>query len=508
MCGHRNMPSNAKSNNCLKGEYMNTPTQNYNQLLDLEDKLDIHIQKASKNNNNITSQINTVVQNLNQLSDNVDTLSGTVSAHTNNISTLNTNLGTQTGRIDALTNSMSTKEDATNKTTSLNADSTDTQYPSAKTVYTALNTKQNALNFDDSPTQNSSNPVKSGGVYNALSTKADLANIPTRTSQLQNDSGYLTSHQDLSGYISQGGTLSAPLTVTGGDGANAGKIILTSNGQITNESTATLFGRAGNGSTLLCGHSNYALTMRGSASRPTYNGNNMALASDIPLQDSTPTSGSVNNVSSGGVYSALSGKQNTLTFDNSPTQNSSNPVKSGGVYSALSNKENTSNKVTSISSDSTDTQYPSAKCVYNAIQSAGGGGGSGSGPNMYSVFKNLESSMPIANRTYNQSVCTFTAPAGTPVMIIAHTRIRQTPNVSDESGQVNIYLRINNTNVTSLITEKTKVATEHTLSYVFTATGGTDTLVVRITSVSTSSTASVKSVLTEIIGMNTTITVS
>lgn len=38
------------------------------------------------------------------------------------------------------------------------------------------------------------------------------------------------------------------------------------------------------------------------------------------------------------------------------------------------NKENSSNKVTSISSSSTDTQYPSAKCVYDAINSSSGGG--------------------------------------------------------------------------------------------------------------------------------------
>lgn len=33
----------------------------------------------------------------------------------------------------------------------------------------------------------------------------------------------------------------------------------------------------------------------------------------------------------------------------------------------LSVKENTSNKVTSLSSNSTDTEYPSAKCVYDMI---------------------------------------------------------------------------------------------------------------------------------------------
>ena len=33
----------------------------------------------------------------------------------------------------------------------------------------------------------------------------------------------------------------------------------------------------------------------------------------------------------------------------------------------LNAKENTTNKVTSLSSSSTDTQYPSAKCVYDII---------------------------------------------------------------------------------------------------------------------------------------------
>ena len=37
----------------------------------------------------------------------------------------------------------------------------------------------------------------------------------------------------------------------------------------------------------------------------------------------------------------------------------------------LNAKENTSNKVTSLSSSSTDTQYPSAKCVYDLIGDIG-----------------------------------------------------------------------------------------------------------------------------------------
>jgi hypothetical protein len=36
----------------------------------------------------------------------------------------------------------------------------------------------------------------------------------------------------------------------------------------------------------------------------------------------------------------------------------------------ITGKENTSNKVVSITSSSTDSQYPSSKAVYNAIEGA------------------------------------------------------------------------------------------------------------------------------------------
>lgn len=39
----------------------------------------------------------------------------------------------------------------------------------------ALNAKQNTLTFDDAPTDNSDNPVKSNGIYDALALKANLA---------------------------------------------------------------------------------------------------------------------------------------------------------------------------------------------------------------------------------------------------------------------------------------------------------------------------------------------
>lgn len=55
--------------------------------------------------------------------------------------------------------------------------------------------------------------------------------------------------------------------------------------------------------------------------------------------DSEPAASSVNPVASGGVHSALSGKQDALTFDDAPTEDSDNPVKSGGLYTKFSGLE-------------------------------------------------------------------------------------------------------------------------------------------------------------------------
>ena len=82
--------------------------------------------------------------------------------------------------------------------------------------------------------------------------------------------------------IPQGGTLTKPLKVTGGDQATAGKIMLDQDnrGQITDTSTSTLFGFNGPG-TLTIGGTSYMTVLRGSQARPTWNGNNLALQSDV-----------------------------------------------------------------------------------------------------------------------------------------------------------------------------------------------------------------------------------
>ena len=57
----------------------------------------------------------------------------------------------------------------------------------------------------------------------------------------------------------------------------------------------------------------------------------------------------------------------TIDVDSALSPTSENPVQNNVIYTALEGKEAVTNKVTSISSSSTDTQYPSAKCVYDIV---------------------------------------------------------------------------------------------------------------------------------------------
>lgn len=84
----------------------------------------------------------------------------------------------------------------------------------------------------------------------------------------------------------------------------------------------------------------FKFTWVGTAAQYAIDGPNLPVVTPFIITDdvdidTTPTQNSSNPITSGGVYMALQGKQNTLTFDSAPTQSSTNPVTSGGVYAAL-----------------------------------------------------------------------------------------------------------------------------------------------------------------------------
>lgn len=86
--------------------------------------------------------------------------------------------------------------------------------------------------------------------------------------------------------------------------------------------------------------------------------------------DSSPTANSTNLVTSGGVKTAVDSKQDALVSGtNIKTINNESLLGSGNITinADTSACELLANKVTSISSSSTDTQYPSALCVYNLV---------------------------------------------------------------------------------------------------------------------------------------------
>jgi len=84
--------------------------------------------------------------------------------------------------------------------------------------------------------------------------------------------------------------------------------------------------------------------------------------------DDTPTEGSTDLITSGGVYTALTAKQGTLTFDSVPTENSTNPVTSGGVYTALGGKQAT--LVVGTNLDSTATENSTNPITSGAMYAA------------------------------------------------------------------------------------------------------------------------------------------
>lgn len=104
--------------------------------------------------------------------------------------------------------------------------------------------------------------VATSGSYN------DLSNKPTIPPAITSIDGL------------GGGTLTSPMTLTGGDSATASKMILSTNGQITDSSTSTMLGFSGGN--YIVGSSNYPTTLRGKQTRPTWNGQDLALKSDVP----------------------------------------------------------------------------------------------------------------------------------------------------------------------------------------------------------------------------------
>lgn len=188
--------------------------------------------------------------------------------------------------------------------------------------------------------------VATSGSYN------DLANKPTIPSAVTSIDGLA------------GGTLTSPITLTGGDGETASKMILTADGQITDTAKATLFGRSSGN--LIVGSGSYPTTFRGNQTRPTYNGADMALKSDIPdvsgKQDKL-TAGSNISISGNTISATVPTKTSQLTNDSGYATTDQIPDVSGyATKSDLSNYVTTGTEQTiaSVKTFTEETKFTNA----------------------------------------------------------------------------------------------------------------------------------------------------
>lgn len=154
---------------------------------------------------------------------------------------------------------------------------------------------------DTTPTSGSTNVVTSGGVYTAIEDAAQIQSDWNQTTTTAKD--YIKNKPDVhdDGYgrviIKNSSFNYGIVTISDGDnsiylnGASDDGILITTN-------------NGSDGRISLTASSNIELNTSGT-NKAYYNNKEIATKNDIPAIDSTPTSGSSNTVSSGGVYNAI-----------------------------------------------------------------------------------------------------------------------------------------------------------------------------------------------------------
>lgn len=188
---------------------------------------------------------------------------------------------------------------------SLTIAATDTTYDPATTSADGLMTSDQVnklagiaagaeVNVIDSITVN--------GTAAPVTNKTAALTVPTKTSELTNDSGYITGAD-----VPEGAAASTTTPKMDGTAAVG---------------TETAFARGD--------HVHPTDTSRAPIASPTFTGTPAAPTADAGTNTTQLATTAF-------VQTAISGKQNTLTFDSAPTSGSQNPVTSGGLYTTLGN---------------------------------------------------------------------------------------------------------------------------------------------------------------------------
>ena len=194
-------------------------------------------------------------------------------------------------------------------------------YTTTTDLTTLLAGKQNVLTFDNAPTQNSDNPVKSGGVYTAIQSVSDDLGSKSSASDVSGNDAFSKINTINESLSSKQDTLIAGENITiAADGktisaTGGGHTILDSNGTaLTQEDNlqfidSIIVDDSTNGKTVVRS-SNFVGTSAqwnalSASEQEKYTSRDIIDDFNGTPIDSTPTQGSTNAVSSGGVYSSI-----------------------------------------------------------------------------------------------------------------------------------------------------------------------------------------------------------
>jgi hypothetical protein len=213
------------------------------------------------------------------------------------------------------------------------------------TIPTQTDVKINNTSITSSGVAN----IVTNTAYNASSNKiATMSDIPSVDSALSSTSTNPVQNKVINTALSnkQANITGAATTITSNDLTESRALVSNSNGKVAVSSiTSTELGYL-NGVT-----SNVQTQLNGKQASITGG------ASTITSSNLTASRALVSN--SNGKVAVSSATSTELGYLSGVTSN---------IQTQLNGKQTTSNLVTSLSASSTDTQYPSAKCVYNALQ--------------------------------------------------------------------------------------------------------------------------------------------
>ena len=257
------------------------------------------------------------------------------------------------------------------------------------TVQCSVENITSPYEYDSVPTENSTNLVLSGGVWSALqnvSVETDVALSSSSTNPLQNKAIY----EALAGKVDKAngkGLSTNDYTAEEKEklaGIEAGATKTYVDAALSTYSTNPVMNKV---VYTALGNKVSKVSGKGLSENDYTTSEKQKLAgietgANKTVVDSSLSSSSLNPVQNKVIYEALqsfvtswddlTGKPSTLagygiTADTLPTENSTNPVESGGIYDALEGKEDISNKISAITANSTNDEYPSAAAVWSLI---------------------------------------------------------------------------------------------------------------------------------------------